>query len=188
MGLLKLLTGYEVERMPNASFRMMSLMFSVRDRFVSVGKRLDALNIEKGATVVDFGCGPGSYIPAAAKLVGENGIVYAVDIHPLAIESVNKKIKKFHLANVVPVLSKGYPLEIESHASDLIYAFDMFHHIKDAQGFLGELHRLLKPTGTLYIESGHQPVRQAKVKIEKSGLWVILAENNRLFQCIPKRK
>jgi len=64
----------------------------------------------------------------------------------------------------------------------------MFHHIKDTQGFLDELHRLLKPTGTLYIESSHQPVSQAKLKIEKNGLWDILAESNGLFRCVPKGK
>jgi len=32
---------------------------------------------------------------SAAKMVGDDGVVYALDIHPLAIRAVEKEIKKF---------------------------------------------------------------------------------------------
>ncbi len=186
MGLLKKMTGYEVEHIPNIQFRLMSFVLSIRDIFVPIGKRLDQFGIHKGFIVVDFGCGPGSFVEQASQLVGDGGKVYAVDVHPLAIKSINEREGRKNLKNVVPVLSTGYPVAIDSHSADVIYALDMFHHVKDARGFLKELHRLLKPSGALFIESGHQPLNDAKQKIVKSNCWAIIKEERNLFKCRPK--
>ena len=188
MGLLKKMSGYEVEHMPNIPFRLMSFVLAIRDIVFPVGKRFDQFGIDKGFIVVDFGCGPGSYVEQASKLVGDGGKVYAVDVHPLAIKAITEKAKKKGLENVVPVLSTGYPVDIDSHSVDVIYALDMFHHIKDARGFLKELHRLLKPSGTLFIESGHQRLDNAKQKIVKSDCWVIIKEERNMFMCTPKER
>ncbi len=186
MGLLKKVSGYEVEQIPNIAFRLMSLVLAIRDILFPVGKRLDQFGIDEGFIVVDFGCGPGSYVEQASQLVGEGGKVYAVDVHPLAIKSIKERAKRKVLENVVPVLSTGYPVDIDSHSADVIYALDMFHHIKNARDFLMELHRLLKPGGTLFIESGHQPLDDAKQKIVKSDCWAIIKEERNMFKCMPK--
>ena len=79
--------------MPNIGFKVMSLMFRIRDWFMSPTKVLEKLDIKEGQTVLDFGCGPGSHtIPA--EMVGERGRVCALDIHPLAIKTVEKKARK----------------------------------------------------------------------------------------------
>ncbi len=171
--------------MPNFAFRLMSFVFTIRDILLPVGKRLDRFGIEKGFIVVDFGCGPGSYVERASQLVGGGGQVNAVDVHPLAIKSIKERARRKALENVVPVLSTGHPVAIDNHSADVIYALDMFHHIKDANGFLKELHRLLKPSGRLYIESGHQPPDDAKQKIVKSDYWVIIKEAGNMFECLP---
>ena len=174
--------GYGVENIPSIPFRIMSFILSMRDVFVSVGKRINVLGINNGSVVIDFGCGPGSYIERAYQLVGDNGRVYAVDVHPLAIKSIKKKISKASLDNVIPILSTGYPVDIKSQSADVIYALDMFHHVKNADVFLKELCRLLKPDGTLFIESGHQPFNEAKDKILKSDYWTIVEEKRNLFE------
>jgi len=186
MRLLKTMSGYEMEYLPNIAFRLMAFVFAVRDVLFPVGKRLDRFGIRKGFVVVDFGCGPGSYLERASQLVGEAGKVYAVDVHPLAIKAIKLKAKQKNLNNVVPVLSTGYPVDIASQAADVIYALDMFHHVQDSAGFLAELHRLLQPTGTLFIESGHQSRAGAREKILQSACWVIVKEEQNLFECTPK--
>ena len=80
------------ERMPNSAFRIMSLFLSGREK--SAAAALTQFGIRPGDTVVDFGCGPGAYIRSASGLAGAKGRVYAVDIHPLAIKAVERKIKK----------------------------------------------------------------------------------------------
>ncbi len=186
MRLLKTISGYERQYLPNVAFRLMAFVFSVRDVLFPVGKRLDRFGIRKGSVVVDFGCGPGSYLERASRLVGDAGKVYAVDVHPLAIGAVKRKAKQKNLANVVPVLVTGYPVNIESQTADVIYALDMFHHVKDTAGFMTELHRLLKSDGTLFIESGHQPRGGARQKILQSACWVLVKEDRNLFECKSK--
>ena len=55
---------------------------------------MDVLNeagIEPGFCVLDYGCGPASYMVPLAQLVGTSGEIHALDIHPLAIKRVQKK-------------------------------------------------------------------------------------------------
>lgn len=93
MNVIKKLTGYEVERISDVPFRIMKFALSVRDLISPVKTQLDKFVIEKGSVIMDFGCGPGSYVNELSKRVGNNGVVYAVDVHHLAIESVKKKSK-----------------------------------------------------------------------------------------------
>ena len=185
MRILKTLSGYEVEQLPNIAFRLMSFVISIRDLLFPASKRLDRFGIRQGFYVVDFGCGPGSYIERASQLVGDRGKVYAVDVHPLAIRSIERKSKQAKLQNVVPLLSTGYSVDIESRSVDVIYALDMFHHIKDTNRFFAELHRILKQNGSLFIESGHQSIDEARTKILNSEHWAIYNEERNLFECRP---
>lgn len=185
MRLLNKLTGYEEEHIPNSVFHLLSFVFAIRDILFPIGKRLEKFDIRNGLKVVDYGCGPGSYIEHASQLIGDGGRIYAVDVHPLAIKSVMERVRKKNLKNVVPILSTGYPVDIESHSVDIIYALDMFHHVKDVRSFLKELHRLIKLSGTLFIESGHQSLDEARQKILKSNCWAIVREEGNMFKCRP---
>jgi ribosomal protein L11 methylase PrmA len=72
------------------SFKIMALILRIRDIFSPPNRMLGQLDdIRPGAYVLDFGCG--SYSIATADLVGPSGKVYAVDIHPLAVQGVRKK-------------------------------------------------------------------------------------------------
>ena len=62
------LYGYEMERMPNFAFRMMSFMFKVSDLFKNKTNYLDEFGIIKGSVIVDYGCGPGRYVRKASEL------------------------------------------------------------------------------------------------------------------------
>ncbi len=171
--------------MPDIAFRMMSMSFQLIDLFNSPAKLLDEVGIEKGFTVIDYGCGPGRYIKKASQLVGENGKVIAVDIHKLAIESVKRKAHKHNLKNVTPVLANGYSCDIDQNTADLIYALDMFHMIEKPELLLKELHRLIKTDGILIIDDGHQPHEKAKAKVIDSKVWNIIEESKRFLKCNP---
>ena len=45
-------------------------------------------------TVVDYACGPGHYTIPVAELVGPQDIIFAVDIQPLAMETIKRKAAK----------------------------------------------------------------------------------------------
>lgn len=180
-----ILFGNEVERMPDWVFRIMKIFFKVYYFFKPVSKYIDRFGIKPGDTIIDYGCGPGDYIRSASQIVGEKGIVYAVDIHEMAITSVENIIRNHDLKNVRTVLTDGGIVNIESHKADLIYAIDMFHMVKDTDLFLKELCRLTRHEGVLIIEDGHQPRHTSKEKILRSGCWKILKEEKKFLRCSP---
>lgn len=165
-------------------FRAMAFsILHLRDRLRPPGRLLEGIGIEPGMTVVDYGCGPGSYIKVASGLVGERGRVYAVDIQPLAIESVSGIIEAEGLSNVTPSLAQGYDSGLGDGVADLIYALDMFHRVEDPDAFLNELGRIARPGGVLVIDDGHQPRQTTKERILRSEIWAIEEETDAYLRC-----
>ena len=158
----------------NIDFALMSFAYKIGNLFRNSSGLLDELDIKKDYTVIDYGCGPGRHIKKASALVGDSGIVHAVDIHKIAIKSIRKLIRKENLKNVIPVFADGYSTIIESDTADIIYALDMFHQVKHPVPFLEELCRLAKDSGLLIIDDGRQPREKAKKKIQTSNLWEIV--------------
>jgi len=174
------------ERMSNLGFRLMSLTFDLVDLVRPyIDRRVTTFGIREGMTVVDYGCGPGRYTTRLAKLVGDRGKVYAVDIHELANEAVKDKAAKLDLHNIQPVLAQGYECGLPDHVADVVCALDMFFGIKQPTEFLAELKQITRPDGVLVIDDGHQPRQMTKDKILASGLWVIREETPDHLTCRP---
>jgi ubiquinone/menaquinone biosynthesis C-methylase UbiE len=166
----------------------MNLTFNIIDLFFPyIDRRVKGFGIRDGMTVVDYGCGPGRYTTRFAKLVGETGKVYAVDIHEIAIETVKSKIDKYQLRNIVPLLAMGYNSGVPDHVADIVCAIDMFFIIKQPTEFLAELKRITKQDGLLIIDDGHQPRQATRQKILDSGLWRIVQETNDHLKCAPAK-
>ena len=86
--------------MTNLHFKFMSFGYKFRDFLLPRMNILKEVGIEPGFHVLDYGCGPGSYIIPLAELVGSSGKVYALDIQPLAIQGVRSIASRKQLANV----------------------------------------------------------------------------------------
>lgn len=171
---------HESKRLSNTVFRMMAFYLGLRHRLEDVRKPLAKAGIKEGQTVLDFGCGPGHYAIAAAKMVGAKGKVYALDIHPLAAQSVEKKAKKAGLTNITTILSdKGTGLPDRS--VDIALAYDMIHMVKDKQALARELHRVLKPNGLLSVIVGHIKVEEVLKILEEDGLFSLRDQHGRLI-------
>jgi ubiquinone/menaquinone biosynthesis C-methylase UbiE len=177
--------GRGMDRMPDLAFRIIALMFKIRDTFIQKDKLLDEFGIHQGQSIVDYGCGPGSYIRKASELVGTGGNVYAIDIHELAIESVKKRISRENLHNVTALVASKERCPLSDNSINIIYALDMFHMVANPIIFLKELNRICKPDGILFIDNGHQKRDTAKTKINASEAWKIMEEKRRYMKCRP---
>lgn len=156
--------------MPNPVFRMMTLLFKIRDLVSPRTNVLKETGIGPGSRVLDFGCGSGSYVTPAAEMVGESGRVYALDIHPLAEKNVKNLIRRRKLKNVETILSdRKIPLP-DSHI-DLALLYDILHHLSNPGGVLTEIHRVLKPDGSLSASDHHLEEDTIISKIAGTGLF-----------------
>ena len=140
--------------MSNFGFKMMSFAFKIRDFFKPRRKVLAKVGIKPGDHVLDYGCGPGSYVKAASELVGPEGKVYALDIHPLAISKVQKLASKYRLDNVETILS-DCKTDLPSGSIDVVLLYDIFHDLEESDGVLRELYRVLKRDGILSFSDHH---------------------------------
>ena len=166
--------------MPNIAFRLMAFFLALHRRFVDVRKPLERAGLKEGQTILDFGCGPGHYAIAAAKMVGAKGEVYALDIHPLAVRSVEKKAKKEGLTNITTILSDKVTL-LPEQSVDIALAYDMIHMVKDKKALARELHRVLKPNGLLSVIVGHIKVEDVLKILEEYGLFSLRDRHGRLI-------
>jgi len=107
--------------------------------------------IEPGQTVLDLGCGSGTFTIAMARMVGETGKVIAVDVQDEMLQMVKQKAVKEGLDSRV-ITHKSEPDRIGiSVKVDFALAFYMVHEVPNAKGFLKEIASLLKSDGKLLI-------------------------------------
>jgi ubiquinone/menaquinone biosynthesis C-methylase UbiE len=169
-----------VKRQPNLSFKGMSLMFRVRDL---VRPRKDILidaGIGPGASVLDFGCGPGGYILPLAKLVGPSGRIYALDINPAAVATVRGLAARRGLANVETILSDG-PTGLPDASLDFVLAYDVFHHLSQPGHILAEWRRVLKPAGILSVTDHHLKEDKITAGVTASGLFKLSRKGKKVY-------
>jgi ubiquinone/menaquinone biosynthesis C-methylase UbiE len=166
--------------MSNFLFQFMSVGYKFRDFFLPRKNILKEVGIKLGFNVLDYGCGPGGYIVPLAKLVGESGKVYALDIHPLAIQKVQDIASKKQLTNVETILSDcqtGLP----DNSLDAVLLYDAFHHLSDTDGVLKELHRVSKPDGILSFGDHHMEEKEIMAELTKDQLFRLLKKGQRTY-------
>ena len=164
----------------NLDFRGMALYFKLRDFFVPRRRVLEEVGIDKGFTVLDYGCGPGSYVLPTVDLVSESGKVYAVDVHPLAIEMVKKLISKKRLTNVEAIQS-DCDTGLRDSSVDVVLLYDTFHALDDTSGALKELHRVLKPNGLLSFSDHHMRENEIRSSVAGEGLFELVDKKMRTY-------
>jgi len=161
-------------------FRSMSLTYKFRNFFIPRKKILQEVEIKPGFHVLDYGCGPGSYIVPLAKLVGNTGKIYALDIHPLAIQRVQNIASKKGLTNLEAIYSDcktGLP----DNSVDAVLLYDIFHDLDAPNEVLRELHRVLKPNGILSFSDHHMKGNEIVSKISNGGLFRLLRKGKRTY-------
>lgn len=169
-----------MEQLGFLGFRLMSLGFKIRDFISPRINVLREVGIKSGNVVVDYGCGPGSYIALLSSMVGTSGKVFAVDIHPLAIKSVHGIVSKMELKNVETIQSScdtGLP----DQSVDVVLLYDTYHTLNNPDDILQEIHRIVKAEGVLSFSDHHIKDEEIKEKITKKNLFKLLRKNKKTY-------
>jgi len=165
---------------PNLYFKLMAFCYKFRDLFLPRMKILDEVGIEPGFHVLDYGCGPGSYIVPLAELVGKSGKIYALDIHPLAIQMVQGIASTKQLTNVETICS-DCETKLANESLDVVLLYDTFHDLGDPDSVIEELHRVLKPSGILSFTDHHMTENQIVDRLTNRGLFSLLRKGTRTY-------
>jgi ubiquinone/menaquinone biosynthesis C-methylase UbiE len=108
---------------------------------------LDRVGIQPGETVLELGPGPGAFTVDAARRVGPQGRLIAVDIQPEMIVQVEARVRQAGLSNVETHVASAYELPLEDASVDRAFLVTVLPEIPDPVRGLREIGRVLKPGG-----------------------------------------
>jgi len=153
---------------------------------------LQQIGIRRGHTVLDFGCGSGTYTIPAAKIVGEKGRVYAVDKDNEVLDGLTKKVELASLGNIVKMETSGkLEIELNNASIDVVLLFDVFHpyyfsEASDRRKLLGEIYRIMKPTAFVSVWPKHMEseaedeIKEANFHLEKEFYEMLIHDDKDL--------
>jgi ubiquinone/menaquinone biosynthesis C-methylase UbiE len=106
-----------------------------------------------GATVVDIGCGPGFFTLPAARLVGAQGRVYAVDVEPRMLALVERRAAQSGLGNIKTVRTHAADVPLSDGCAELVVCGLVLHDLDvAARGQMaGEMARLCRRGGAVLV-------------------------------------
>ena len=143
-------------------------------------KLLKTAGLKPGQKVLEVGCGPGFFTIPAAKIVGDEGVIYAVDVHPLAIKRVQKKIHREEMKNVTPILANASNTGLPDRIIDLAFLFGLRYIAGGLEDVISEIHRILKPEGLLSFEKTRGSEKELIAEVETGG-FAYLGNQRRIF-------
>ena len=142
--------------------------------FQSPGTIIERSGIEPGMTVMELGCGSGAYTTYVARVVGEKGEVYAVDVQSAMLRQLEQKLARAEnqdIRNVELKEASAYELPFADDFFDLVYMVTVLMEIPDRGRALREVKRVLKPGGTLavteFFPDPDYPFRSTVIKTGK---------------------
>lgn len=113
------------------------------------------VQLTAGMRVADLGCGgAGHFAIPAARAVGKDGTVYAVDIVKSALESIRSKAKMENLGNIETVWSNLEIVgatKIDPDSLDVGMLINVLFQITKLENVIKESMRLVKPGGKILV-------------------------------------
>jgi ubiquinone/menaquinone biosynthesis C-methylase UbiE len=122
-----------------------------RDERLQINRVMDILGIGAGKSVADIGAGSGWFTVRAAKRVGRDGMVYAVDINPEAARYIGERVEKEKLQNVKTILSKPDDPLLPKDSVDAVLLLKTYHEVANPAELLRKLRVALRPEAKVGI-------------------------------------
>ncbi|MDD5731844.1 MAG: methyltransferase domain-containing protein [Patescibacteria group bacterium] len=118
------------------------------------GTILETAGVSEGEMVADFGCGVGFFVMEIAKIVGNTGRVFAIDISREILDSLKAKAIDSGRRNIYGILAdleKPGATGLEDESVDVVLMINFLYLIKNKEVVLKEAYRILKKNGKLVI-------------------------------------
>jgi ubiquinone/menaquinone biosynthesis C-methylase UbiE len=113
------------------------------------------LPIKPGSVVIDLACGKGIYSMFLSDIVGEEGLVYAVDLWKEGLLLLEEQIEKKNISNIMTLLADASKqIDIDDYSADICLMATVLHDFEEAgqaDTVLEDIRTLLKPNGCLAV-------------------------------------
>jgi ubiquinone/menaquinone biosynthesis C-methylase UbiE len=122
---------------------------------VDQDKLFGELQLEDGISFLDLGCGRGEYAIIASEIVGNEGIVYGIDLWEEGVDLLKEEASARGSKNIkTMVADAGEKIPLEDMSIDVCFMATVFHDLvlaNTAEGALQEISRVLREQGVLAI-------------------------------------
>ena len=155
----------------------------LRQRLMDPVKTLRIAEVQPAQTILEVGCGTGFFTIPAARIIGDEGWLIALDASSGFLEEVSKKVRDAEFNNVVILQRDALNTKLDSGIVEKVLLFGVIPFpLLPLDKLLPEIHRLLKPEGTmsvwLFPPLVHSWVPNA---IVKSGLFTLTNERSSVY-------
>lgn len=123
-------------------------------RFMDPKAIIEKLEILVGSVVADFGCASGYFSLPVAEKIGEEGVVYCLDILPQCIETVESQAKTRGITNVITKranFEKEGGSKLPDNSCDWVILKNVLFQNKNKDAILAEARRVLKEGGRMLV-------------------------------------
>lgn len=122
----------------------------------------ERVQLSAGMHVADFGTGrTGHLVFPAAKIIGEQGVLYAVDILPDVLKEIKKRADLNAFLQIQPVwadIERVNGVGIPKQSLDMVFIVNVLHAVAKPDLVLAEADRLLKDKGRLVLVDWVKPI------------------------------
>ncbi len=166
------------------AFNLLCAALGLRDRLLPPERVLYEAEIRPGMTVLDYGCGAGSFILPVAGLVGEKGTLVALDVNPLATDRAARIAAANGLSNVLTIRSEC-STDLPGGSVDVVLLYDVLHRLRPPAHVLAELHRVLKPHGRLSLSDHHMKPKAIVHCVTEAGQFRLARRDRYTHTFVP---
>jgi ubiquinone/menaquinone biosynthesis C-methylase UbiE len=130
------------------------MLYSPGNRFLDPKRVLVGSGLRPGYVVGDFGAGGGYYATAAAEIVGDKGVVYAVDVQEPALQHIMSESRLRSLRNITTLqcdLEKNDHCPVPQISCDAVILANILHQAQNKNEIAKTAYRALKSGGYVLV-------------------------------------
>lgn len=117
-------------------------------------KNIELFGLNEAAVVADLGSGTGAYSIEAAKKIGPDGKVYAIDIQKNLLENLKSTADREGLSNIEIMwgdVDEEGGAKLAPGSCDNIMVCNTLFQLEKKETFISEVKRILRKAGTVLV-------------------------------------
>lgn len=124
---------------------------------------------DPGTKLLELGCGPGFYACRLSKRLS-NLETIGIDLSHSLIDRAKSRARNLQLRNCSFRHADAHHLPYESNSVDAIVVSRLFLVVADKEGIVGEIFRVLKPSGRCFIA---EPTSGFRTQLPLAAMWLL---------------
>ena len=112
-------------------------------------KILAEIGVKAGITFADIGCGGGFFALPAARMAGEKGRIYGLDVNADAIKSLKEQAAREGLKNLYLTTGRAEETVVCQQCADIVFFGMALHDFQDPSRALANARKTVKSAGRL---------------------------------------